>query len=177
MTLTELIESVDQENPKRSAAELAAEVQERASDAQILEAIHWAVSNWRRNRVRSVEHQVNGQPLPEAPPEASPTTSRPEPSMDASAEPPAEPPKVDSDPARSDPLGGWRELLTKGVSVPKKGYLTWGQMTVADHVARIRMLASQRRGIDVTIRLHEDAIEAITEAGVSCLDDLYGAVA
>lgn len=75
-----------------------------------------------------------------------------------------------------DPAADRRSYLEarfKGVS----GYVTWGEATVEDHRAYVDMLQKLRGGIERTIAAHEQAIEQIVAAGVTCLNDIVGAAA
>ena len=52
----------------------------------------------------------------------------------------------------------------------------WLKATVDDHLSRISYLRSiqarYNQGVDATVGRHETSIDAITEAGVTCLDEL-----
>lgn len=50
--------------------------------------------------------------------------------------------------------------------------ITWGEATAEQHLQRIAMLEGQMAGVAVTAERHRIAVAAITEAGVSCLNDL-----
>jgi len=63
-------------------------------------------------------------------------------------------------------LAGTRFSLGAGLQVE------WMEATVEDHRARIAYLAKLRNGIDETISRHQAAIDAIEEAGVSCLREI-----
>jgi hypothetical protein len=49
---------------------------------------------------------------------------------------------------------------------------TWGKATVADHRQRIEMLAKNAAGVVETAARHEAAVAMISEADVTCLDEL-----
>lgn len=51
-------------------------------------------------------------------------------------------------------------------------YVTWGEATVEDHRLRIGLLQELRNGVNDTIDRHGKAIDQITAAGVSCLNDV-----
>jgi hypothetical protein len=163
LTLIDIVRSAHAAEPGLATEELARRVQEKCSPAQLFEAVHHYVLNWQRSQVRSVEHEIGGWADQQAPSTGHLT----EPKGHSSVE-------LAVDPDERDPLAARRDLLNRGVPVPRRGNLTWGEMTVEDHRARIAMLSATRRGIDRTIRLHEDAIEAIQEAGVTNLNELYG---
>jgi len=58
------------------------------------------------------------------------------------------------------------------VSVPGYGLLTWGQMTIVHHQARIEGLMRYVEGTQRTIDRHQWAIKEIKKHKVTCLDDL-----
>lgn len=72
----------------------------------------------------------------------------------------------------ADPAGARAEYLKARFSLPDGRHPTWGEATVEDHLLRIAMLTKLRDGLAATIRAHEDAVARLTEAGVSCLNDL-----
>ena len=53
------------------------------------------------------------------------------------------------------------------------GYIPLGEMTVEHHQARIVFQASLANGIQRDIQRHQDWIDEIVEANVSCLNDLH----
>lgn len=65
-----------------------------------------------------------------------------------------------------------KRLLDASFALGDGRFVRWGEATVADHAARIDLLAAQRAGLDATIQRHREAIAAIQNAGVSCLDDI-----
>lgn len=77
----------------------------------------------------------------------------------------------------TNPAESRSEYLKARFSLPDGRHPTWGDATVADHLLRIAMLAKLRDGLDLTIQVHEDAVTRITEAGVSCLNELPAEVA
>ncbi len=52
--------------------------------------------------------------------------------------------------------------------------VSWAQATVADHEERIAMQLRLIGGIEETIVRHREAIDVISEAGVSCLAEVAG---
>lgn len=72
-----------------------------------------------------------------------------------------------------DATPNWRKLVTQSFRVIRGGnVVTWGQATVAEHLARAEALCFQGRAIASTAKLHRQAAEQLTAAHVSCLDDL-----
>ncbi len=70
-----------------------------------------------------------------------------------------------------------REAMCRDTFVVGDGRtVRWGEATVDDHRKRIALLESLRSGIARTISFHEEAIAAITQAGVTCLDEVPGFV-
>lgn len=67
---------------------------------------------------------------------------------------------------------GVKGLLVQRFALGDGTSVEWGAATVDQHETRIAMLRRMRDGIDLTIDRHRSAIEAINEAGVSCLADL-----
>lgn len=63
-------------------------------------------------------------------------------------------------------------LVAQTFTLPDGRRVCWGEATVEDHAERIVMLVKLRDGIDRTIGRHQRAIEAITEQGVSCLNEI-----
>lgn len=67
-------------------------------------------------------------------------------------------------------------LLELPVLVPRPGSrsqaVPWKDMTVADHQARIGMLARPVNALRVTMRRHEWSIQEIEKHGVRCLGDI-----
>ena len=63
-------------------------------------------------------------------------------------------------------------LMDKTFLTRTWGPVEWGKATVAQHQERIAILTRIRKGVDTTIRLHRDAIAAITANGCSCLDEV-----
>lgn len=76
--------------------------------------------------------------------------------------------------AKSDRAGssGVKGLLVQRFALGDGTSVEWGAATVDQHETRIAMLQRMRDGIDLTIDRHRSAIEAIHEAGVTCLADL-----
>ena len=60
-------------------------------------------------------------------------------------------------------------LLDELVSVPGKGGVMWGDMSIADHEAVILRLQTMAGAINERIERHRSAVNAIKEHGVSCL--------
>lgn len=59
--------------------------------------------------------------------------------------------------------------------LPDGRRVSWLEATEADHLARIEYLRVHIRGVEHTIRQHEEAVEAIRSNGVSCLAEIEGA--
>lgn len=55
---------------------------------------------------------------------------------------------------------------------PERGYVPLGEMTVADHEARIAMQVRLRGGIDADIERHRTWVDQLVAAGATCLNDL-----
>lgn len=68
-------------------------------------------------------------------------------------------------------------LLTKTFALGDGRRVPWGSATIDDHKARIDLLRRYRVGLDRTITRHVEAIEEITEAGVSCLNEIKAVTA
>lgn len=73
---------------------------------------------------------------------------------------------IDGDKARHKLAHETVVLWRGGPRVP------WGQMTVEQHDQRIEYLKTIRGGIDHSIDRHVRAVELITAAGVTCLNEL-----
>jgi hypothetical protein len=67
-------------------------------------------------------------------------------------------------------------LLTLPVLVPAAGRATqavaWGDMTIADHEARIGMLGKAKASLQQTIARHEWSVSVIRKHNVTCLRDI-----
>ena len=63
-------------------------------------------------------------------------------------------------------------LLTSTVALPDGTRVPWGEATIAQHEARIDMLAKHAASELETATRHKAAVEAIRAAGVSCLNEL-----
>ena len=63
-------------------------------------------------------------------------------------------------------------LLTSTVAMPDGTRVPWGEATIAQHEARIDMLAKHAASELETATRHKAAVEAIRAAGVSCLNEL-----
>jgi hypothetical protein len=63
-------------------------------------------------------------------------------------------------------------LLDELVSVPGKGSVMWGDLTIADHEAVILRLQTMAGAINDRISRHRSAVNAIREHGVSCLREI-----
>lgn len=70
------------------------------------------------------------------------------------------------------PVSTIRDLLAVPVLVPGKAMITWGQMTAADHDARIGMLRKGVNGTMRTIENHEWSKQQILKHKVACLNDI-----
>jgi len=69
------------------------------------------------------------------------------------------------------------ELLTETFPDYKGNRIAWGEATIADHQNRIDMLGRLAGGITATIDRHQQAVDAISAAGVTCLNDLAAVAA
>lgn len=63
-------------------------------------------------------------------------------------------------------------LLVESFWLPSGVRVSWGDATVEQHQQRIDWLSNQIAGISATIARHQQAIDAIVEAGASCLNDI-----
>jgi len=67
-----------------------------------------------------------------------------------------------------------RQLMVERVWIPKAGYIPWGEVTVEQHEERIRFyeerIATEQKSRD----RHIEAVRLITEAGVTCLNEVEG---
>ncbi len=72
----------------------------------------------------------------------------------------------------SGALGAFMELLRSPFSLGDKTTVTWGEATIEQHQQRIEMLTGMARGIESTIRRHEEAVALLKETGAECLDAL-----
>lgn len=77
-----------------------------------------------------------------------------------------------SGPQASNFLAKRRNLLTRLIWVPGHANVAFGQMTVLHHTAVADHLVGTIKGVNDRIVAHHRAIEEITGAGVTCLDDL-----
>jgi hypothetical protein len=71
-----------------------------------------------------------------------------------------------------DRAGTRRKLLDETFATGDGRRPKWGEATVADHKQRIALLDQMRRGLQLAIERHQAAIDAITAAGVTCLNDI-----
>mgnify|MGYP003584583271 FL=1 len=73
---------------------------------------------------------------------------------------------------RSQVIVDWTaDLLAAEFAVGDGTNVTWGRATTAQHLARISLLTKNARGNLSAIRRHEAALHAVTERGVTCLDE------
>lgn len=80
------------------------------------------------------------------------------------------PSKQNSDPKTSPLLRA--ELLSETFALGDGRRVRWGEATAQDHQDRIDFLTKQIRGTQQTIGRHAAAIELISTANVSCLDEV-----
>lgn len=66
----------------------------------------------------------------------------------------------------------WSDFLRDKFALGDGRWVSWGEATVAEHGERIEYLGAKRDGIEQTMSRHQLAIERITSAGVSCLNEL-----
>ena len=69
-------------------------------------------------------------------------------------------------------LSARQALLDQSFALGDGRYVTWGEATEADHLARINILAAHIEGVQKTIDQHETAISFIHQRGVSCLGEI-----
>lgn len=73
---------------------------------------------------------------------------------------------------QDEPTARRARFLSERFVLEDGRFVTWGEASEADHLARIALLAKLRDGIDATIQRHELALKVITDHGVTCLNDL-----
>lgn len=66
----------------------------------------------------------------------------------------------------------WDTLLGTPFKLGTGERVAWGQATVVQHEQRCALLRKLRDGLNTTIGFHEQAIRLITQAGVTCLDEI-----
>lgn len=81
--------------------------------------------------------------------------------------------EIENRPGRIADVNGDRaRLMLETFALGDGRRVAWGEATVADHKARIELLAKLRDGIAASIQRHQEAIDELLAAGVSCLNDL-----
>lgn len=70
-----------------------------------------------------------------------------------------------------------RELLDSVFAVGDGTFVSWGEATVEQHEARIQMHAVNAEAAMEGWARHSQAVDAIAEAGVSCLNEIEGRLA
>jgi hypothetical protein len=71
--------------------------------------------------------------------------------------------------------GEWAALLATPFRLGDREQVVWGRASVEQHEQRIALLTKLRDGLDRTIAFHREAITLITDAGVTCLDEVDAA--
>lgn len=73
-----------------------------------------------------------------------------------------------------DSVNDRKRLLDASFALGDGRIVRWGEATIADHQARIELLARMRAGLTETMGQHEQAIALIESHGVTCLDEIEG---
>lgn len=66
----------------------------------------------------------------------------------------------------------FKRLFEKAFSLGDGTVVSWGDATLEQHQMRIAMLVKQREGLDDTIERHRRAVQIITQAGVTRLNEI-----
>lgn len=151
------IDAMIDDYPNLDTAALAAFLLEVLDKEDLQKAVRRYVADYRRSRVRDIENGLCPWIVLDPDEEATDDQTRND---------------SQHSPVPVDLLADRIELLGRSVYVPGEGSLRWGELTVDHHRARIAMQEKEKRGLERSIALHEQAIAEIEAVpGAECLFD------